>query len=102
MIFIFLGALSPWILFFITKNKMYFHDQASVCVIAQGILSGLDMYRDYFNEKLPLLYYYFSFFMRFLTPDIEGVRIISYSVVSITFALMYYFLYSSKIGRAHV
>lgn len=96
LIFIFLGALSPWVLYLITKDKMYFHDQSSVCVIAQGILSGLDMYRDYFNEKLPVLYYYFSFLMRFLTPDIESVRIISYSVLSITFALIYYLVSTVK------
>lgn len=54
------------------------------------------MYRDYFNEKLPLLYYYYAYLLKFLNPGIEGVRIISYSILSLTFGVIFYLVSTIK------
>jgi hypothetical protein len=90
--YILLGGLLPWTIFILTKNKMFFADQASVCVIAHGILNHLDMYHDYFNEKFPLLYYYEALFLNFVGDDIGGVRIVSYITFSLTFGTLFYLI----------
>ena len=71
---------------------MFFADQASVCVIAHGILNHLDMYHDYFNEKFPLLYYYEALFLNFIGDDMRGVRILSYITFSFTFGILFYLI----------
>ncbi len=91
-VYILLGILLPWIIFILTKNKMFFADQASVCVIAHGILNHLDMYHDYFNEKFPLLYYSEALLLNFIGDDIGGVRIVSYITFSLTFGVLFYLI----------
>jgi hypothetical protein len=87
-----LGLLLPWSIFILTKDKMFFADQASVCVIAHGILNHLDMYRHFFNEKFPVLYYHAAFFLKYFGDDINGVRILAYATFSLTFAILYYLI----------
>jgi hypothetical protein len=71
---------------------MFFADQASVCVIAHGILNHLDMYHDYFNEKFPLLYYYEALLLNLIGDDIGSVRIVSYITFSLTFGALFYLI----------
>lgn len=63
--------------FFAFKGVGSFSDEGSFCAIAQGILDGRLPYKDYFNEKVPLQYFWTAFVMRFTTDGIQGARIAS-------------------------
>src|SRR4051794_25671538 len=67
-------------------RRGYFVDEGSFCTIAQGILGGRLPYRDLFNEKPPLEYFWTAAVMAFSGPTLIGARIASSIVMALTVA----------------
>jgi hypothetical protein len=72
-----LGWAAAVAFFFAFRAKGPFPDEGSFCTIAQGLLKGSLPYRDYFNEKVPLQYFWTALAMRLTVDGIEGARIAS-------------------------
>ena len=72
-----LGGAAAVVFFFVFAEKGPFTDEGSSCTIAQAVLKGSLPYRDYFNEKVPLQYFWTALVMRATVTGIEGARIAS-------------------------
>ena len=63
-----------------------FDDEGSFCTIAQGVLGGRLPYRDLFNEKPPLQYFWTAAVMALGGPTLVSARIASSIMLALTAA----------------
>ncbi len=78
------GALLAAATFVAYRERGEFGDEGSFCTIAQGILGGRLPYRDLFNEKPPLQYFWTAAVMAFGGPTLAGARIASSIALALT------------------
>jgi len=91
-IFFLAGLFFTWVIFGLTLGKFPFSDEGSICLISNGLNHGLEMYRDFFNEKFPLVYYWSAFVTRFTFGGLEGARLASVIPTSLTIGILFYVL----------
>ena len=80
-----LGWAAAATVFLAFRGRGPFSDEGSSCAIAQAVLQGSLPYRDYFNEKVPLQYFWTALVMRATVNGVEGARIAS--SIALGFAL---------------
>jgi hypothetical protein len=68
------------------SGRGLFDDEGSFCTIAQGVLGGRLPYRDLFNEKPPLQYFWTAAVMAFGGPTLVSARIASSIMLALTAA----------------
>ncbi len=78
------GVVLATAAFVIYRGRAEFGDEGSFCTIAQGVLGGRLPYRDLFNEKPPLQYFWTAAVMAFGGPTLNGARIASAIVMGLT------------------
>jgi len=83
-----LGWMIATAFYFAFQGLGPFSDEGSFCTIAQGILHGRLPYRDYFNEKPPLQYFWTALVMRFAGDGVEGARAASTITLALTLGLL--------------
>ena len=100
-----LVVLSAVLAFFFTALTWFiFHDggafvdEGSYCTIATGILHGGLPYRDYFNEKAPLQYFWTAAIMALSDEGIDGARLASSLTLSATLFLLFWQLIKHQWG----
>ena len=73
-------------IYFAARSRGYFSDEGSFCTIAQGILHGRLPYRDLFNEKPPLQYFWTAAIMAVSQPTLAGARLASTLALILVFS----------------
>ena len=81
-----LSILLAAIVYFLCRSRGYFSDEGSFCTTAQGILQGRLPYRDYFNEKPPLQYFWTAAIMAISAPTLSGARLAAAATLMLTAA----------------
>jgi len=71
------GAVLAFAIYFVSRSRGYFPDEGSFCTVAQGLLHGRLPYRDLFNEKPPLQYFWTAAVMAISQPALAGARLAS-------------------------
>ena len=71
------GAVLAFAIYFVSRSRGYFPDEGSFCTVAQGLLHGRLPYRDLFNEKPPLQYFWTAAIMAISQPALAGARLAS-------------------------
>lgn len=69
------------------RNLGPFSDEGSYCTIGQGIVDGYLPYKDYFNEKPPLQYYWTALIFSLFGTGIDGSRIASSIMLGLALSL---------------
>lgn len=69
-----LSLVSAYSVYVLFNGLAPFGDEGSACVIAEGILDGRLPYRDLFNEKAPLQYFWTALVMHFSSDGLAGTR----------------------------
>ncbi len=80
------GGLLAAATFVAYSGRGLFGDEGSFCTVAQGVLDGRLPYRDFFNEKPPLQYFWTAAVMAFGGSTLAGARIASSIVLALTAA----------------
>src|ERR1700742_691690 len=70
-----IGAVLALAIYFACRSRGYFSDEGSFCTVAQGLLHGRLPYRDLFNEKPPLQYFWTAAVMALSQPTLGGARL---------------------------
>jgi hypothetical protein len=72
-----IGVVLAFAIYFVSRSRGYFPDEGSFCTVAQGLLHGRLPYRDLFNEKPPLQYFWTAAVMAISRPALAGARLAS-------------------------
>ena len=82
------GVAAAYYLFL--RNTGPSGDEGSYCTIGQGIINGYLPYRDYFNEKPPLQFYWTALIFSLFGSGIESSRIASSIMLGLALSLSLY------------
>jgi hypothetical protein len=80
------GAVLAFAIYFVSRSRGYFPDEGSFCTVAQGLLHGRLPYRDLFNEKPPLQYFWTAAVMAISQPALAGARLASTLALAVVMA----------------
>lgn len=78
------GGLLATAAFVLFEGRGLFGDEGSFCTAAQWVVDGALPYRDFFNEKPPLQYFWTAAIMALSEPTLTGARIASGVVLALT------------------